>query len=145
MGPTFHGIKLAPNSFAQNFHFEQLAADPVPLAAGRIWLNTTEKLFKYSGVDGVGAVVTHSFASAGELTASIAGLTAALNAEVAARTAGEAAEMTARVDAVNALNAALAQEVADRTAADAAEALARQQGDATEAADRTAAIAVAAA
>jgi hypothetical protein len=145
MSHIFHGIKLAGNSTADNMHFERLVSDPVPLSYGRVWFNTTDGQFKFSGLDQGGAVTTSVFGSSADLIAAVATLTANLAAEVASRTAGDAAEVTARTAAVTALNAALATEVADRIAAIATESADRITGDATEAAGRTAAIAVAAA
>ena len=70
--PKFHGITLANNSVIENLHVERLAADPVPATAGRIWINTTEKKFKFTGLDGTGAVVVYAFSSQAELDAAIA-------------------------------------------------------------------------
>ena len=55
--PKFHGITLAANSWIENANFERLAADPVPVSAGRVWFNTTDKALKYSSLDANGAVV----------------------------------------------------------------------------------------
>ena len=70
--PKFHGITLANNSVIENLHIERLAADPVPATAGRLWVNTTEKKVKYTGLDETGAVVVHSFGSAAEPASSLA-------------------------------------------------------------------------
>jgi hypothetical protein len=131
MTQRFHGIALANNSFAENFHFERLAADPSPITHGRIWFNTTDGSFKYSSLASDGAVVVNAFASVADLVASVNSLTANLNSEIAART-----------DAINTFTTALNQEVANRTNAVAAEQQARIDGDAAEAAARTSAIAV---
>lgn len=69
--PKFHGITLANGSVIENLHVERLAADPTPATAGRIWVNTTEKAIKFTGLDAGGAVVVHAFASAAELTAGV--------------------------------------------------------------------------
>jgi hypothetical protein len=61
--PKHHGIVLAANSWIENASFERLAVDPVPVAAGRVWFNTTDRVFKYSTLDDVGAVVIRSMAS----------------------------------------------------------------------------------
>ena len=115
MSQKFHGITLANNSTADNFHFERLASDPTPLSAGRVWFNTTEKAFKYSGLNAGGAVTVNVFSSAAEALASIATIQTSLNTEItnrgtseAAITASVTAETTARVaaDAVVASNAA---------------------------------------
>ena len=70
--PKFHGIPLANTSVLENLHIERLAADPVPATAGRLWVNTTEKKVKFTGLDENGAVVVHSFGSAAELASSLA-------------------------------------------------------------------------
>ena len=70
--PKYHGITLANNSVIENLHLERLAADPVPATAGRLWVNTTEKKVKFTGLDETGAVVVHSIGSAAEVAASLA-------------------------------------------------------------------------
>lgn len=74
--PKHHGIVLAANSWIENASFERLAVDPVPVAAGRVWFNTTDRVFKYSTLDGVGAVVINSVASVEALTATMSDLSA---------------------------------------------------------------------
>lgn len=67
--PIFHGITLADQSYIENMHIELLAADPVPVLAGRIWFNTTDKLFKMSTLDAGNAVVVRSFVDSFALAA----------------------------------------------------------------------------
>ena len=81
--PVIHGINLAPGSTAQNFVFESLTSDPLPAVAGRVWLNTTTKAFKYSTLDNTGAVIVKTFASAEALNADIANLQAQLDSAAA--------------------------------------------------------------
>ena len=71
----FHGISLAPNSFVENFVVEQLASDPVPVGPGRVWFNTTLKVFRQSTLDAGGAVVVRTFATVEELAAVTGDLT----------------------------------------------------------------------
>ena len=71
----FHGISLAPNSFVENFVVEQLASDPVPVGPGRVWFNTTLKVFRQSTLDSGGSVVVRTFATAEELAAATGDLT----------------------------------------------------------------------
>ena len=82
--PKFHGITLANGSVIENLHIERLAADPTPVTAGRIWVNTTEKKVKFTGLDDTGAVVIHSFSSAAELTAGVADAKAYTDAQITA-------------------------------------------------------------
>lgn len=89
MSQKFHGITLANNSTAKNFHFERLAADPVVMEPGRIWVNTTEKLFKYSTLDSNGIIVISSFADATSLISSITSLQASITSETNARIAAD--------------------------------------------------------
>jgi hypothetical protein len=135
----FHGITLAANSWIENFHMERLTADPLPVSAGRVWFNTTDKVVKYSSLDANGGVIIRIIANTEDLQAAIAALQTALDGEVAARTAADTAEASTREAAITALQAALAQEVADRTAAIAAEATARDAAIAVETTNRVAA------
>jgi len=117
--PVIHGINLAPGSTAQNFVFESLTADPLPAVAGRVWLNTTTKAFKYSTLDNTGAVLVKTFASAEALNADIAALQAALtDAGIAtnATTDDLQAQLTSevsRASGVEAANAIIAKDYTD--------------------------------
>ena len=51
--PKIHGIELAQNSNIKNAVIETLAADPVTVIAGRLWLNSTSKLWKVGTEAGV--------------------------------------------------------------------------------------------
>lgn len=51
--PKIHGIELAQNSNIKNAVIETLAADPVTVLAGRLWLNSTSKLWKVGTEAGV--------------------------------------------------------------------------------------------
>ena len=143
--PKFHGITLAANSAIENLHVERLAADPLPIAAGRIWYNLTQKALKFSSLDAGGAVVIGTVATAEDAAAAIAALQAGIDAEVAARGVAVTAEADARIAAVAVLTQAVADEAAARAAAITTEAAARVAGDADEATARVAADAVAAA
>jgi hypothetical protein len=142
--PKHHGIELAKNSWFANLVLEPLSSDPVPLSAGRAWHNTTEKAFKFSLLDGTGAVIVRTIYSKEDALDAISSLQSALTAETAARTAADSAEATARAAAIATLTQALADETAARITGDADEAASRLSGDQAEAAARTAAIAVAA-
>ena len=96
----FHGIKLADNSVIESLRIEQVAADPTPAAAGRLWYNTTEKVFKFSSLDGSDQVVVRQAVSLQEMTSAIA-------VETAARVADVNAEETARQNADAALQSEL--------------------------------------
>jgi len=74
--PKFHGITLAQNSWIANAVVENLASDPLPITAGRIWFNTTNKTLNFSSLDAGGAVIVQSAATA----ADIAGLQSQLTA-----------------------------------------------------------------
>ena len=91
----FHGIKLADNSVIESLRIEQVAADPTPAAAGRLWYNTTDKVFKFSSLDGSDQVVVRQAVSLQEMTSAIAVETAArvadVNAEESARQSADAA------------------------------------------------------
>ena len=82
--PKFHGIMLANNAVIENLQVERLAADPMPATAGRIWVNTTEKKLKFTGLDATGAVVVHSFSSGSELTAALTDAKAYTDAQIIA-------------------------------------------------------------
>jgi len=91
----FHGIKLADNSVIESLRIEQVAADPTPASAGRLWYNTTEKVFKFSSLDGSDQVVVRQAVTLTEMTAAIAVETSAriadVNAEESARQSADAA------------------------------------------------------
>lgn len=133
MGQKFHGIQLAANSTADNFHFERLASDPLPISPGRIWFNTTAKEFKFSSLDTGGGVTINSFTTIAALQAAITEYTNLVAAEVSAREAAITAEQVARAAAVASLNQAISDEVTARNAAIAAETAARVAADAVAA------------
>jgi len=80
--PVYHGITLAANAYVENFHVEILTSDPVPLTAGRVWYNSTDKVFKQSTLDGTGAVVVRTFATKEELDAAVSTLNTRVDTEV---------------------------------------------------------------
>lgn len=142
----FHAdVSLVAGAKLVNANFEVFANDPAVVRAGRIWQNSTSGRFKYSVLDGQGALVVKSFATYEDMSADIADLQTALNNEISARQTAITTEQQARLNAVSTLTTALSAEVAARTVADSDEQQARIDGIATEAAARTAAIAVAAA
>ena len=112
----FHGISLAANSWIENLFVEQLSSDPVPVGPGRVWYNTTDKVFKQSTLDATGGVIVRVFATAEDLAAEVA----TLAGDISGLTADLAAEVTARAAADATLTADLAAEVTARIAADAA-------------------------
>lgn len=112
--PIYYGIKLGQGSYIENAHFEVLGEDPVPVSAGRIWFNSTEKLFKYSSLVAGGAVVVRAFASAEGLATEITTLQTALSNEVTRATTAEQGLNTLITNLTTALN----NEVARATAAE---------------------------
>ena len=97
----FHGITLAAGSSIENLHIERLASDPSPVAAGRLWFNTTDKLFKFSTLDSEGAVIIRAVVEADQLAAALADADTALRGYVD----GEVADIQSQVDALgNAFN-----------------------------------------
>lgn len=123
--PKFHGITLAANSWIENANFERLAADPVPVSAGRVWFNTTDKALKYSSLDANGAVVIRTIGSAEDMQAAISALQTALSSEISRAQSAEstlttnlAAEVARAQAAEAALQAALDAEIQARAAAD---------------------------
>jgi len=85
----FHGLKLADNSYIENMRIEQLSADPTPTEPGRLWYNTTDKVFKFSSLDAQGAVQIQQAVSLAELQAEVATLNASITAESTARQAAD--------------------------------------------------------
>lgn len=81
--PKFHGIALAANSWISNAVVENLAADPTPLGAGRIWYNTSDKSLKFSSLDTGGAITVQVVATGADVAAAVAAI-AALGARVTA-------------------------------------------------------------
>lgn len=116
MSQKFHGIALANNSVAENFHFERLAIDPAVTVAGRFWYNTTDKAFKYSSLNALGAVIVKVIADGTDMTA----VQAAIDAEAATlNTAIAAVQSNVTANATTAASA-VAAETSARVAADAA-------------------------
>ena len=106
----YHGISLAPNSFIENAVFERLTQDPLPVEAGRVWFNVTEKAFKYSTLTEQGSVIIRTFPNKEDMVAAIKAeedrakaaelvLTNDLAAEVQRATAKENL-LEARIDAL---------------------------------------------
>lgn len=117
--PVIHGINLASGSYAQNFVFESLASDPLPAVAGRVWLNTATKTFKYSTLSNTGSVVVRTFASQEDLLADIATLQANLdsaatyNATVSDALRSDLNSEIARATLTESTNATNAQDYTD--------------------------------
>lgn len=74
--PKFHGIALALNSWIANATVENLAADPAPLGAGRIWYNTVTKSLKFSSLDAGGAVIVEVLATGAQVAQVVSDLAA---------------------------------------------------------------------
>jgi hypothetical protein len=108
--PMFHGITLADNAYVENLNVEVLSSDPMPVGAGRIWYNSTDKHFKMSTLDATGAVVVRSFATVEEVDAAVAQLqsdyTAAVAAEQTRAVAAEAQVLADAKDYADSLDAA---------------------------------------
>lgn len=140
--PIFHGISIAENAYIENLNVENLAVDPIPVAAGRVWFNGTDKVFKHSTLDANGGVIVRTFATAEDLAASVASLSASVNSEISRAQAAElvlqsaiTAEAAARAAAVSTLTADLASEASRASAAEAV----LTSAVASEASDRAAA------
>jgi len=140
--PKFHGITLANNSWVENFYVERLAADPLPISAGRIWYNTTQLCLKYSSFDSGGAVIVGTIGDLGSITAAINAVQTALTAETARALAAELAEQNARIAADATLTTNLGNEVTRATTAEANITTGYTTAVAGEAAARTTADAV---
>ena len=83
MAQKFKGLALANNSTADNFHFERLALDPVSITQpGRLWFNTTEKVFKYTGLNGVGGITVNVITDSAALATFEATLTSETNTRI---------------------------------------------------------------
>jgi hypothetical protein len=72
----YHGITLAANSYIENLVVERVAADIVAVEAGRVFYNETDKVLRFSSLNGAGAVVTETVATASDLAARKAELAA---------------------------------------------------------------------
>ena len=58
--PKSHGLTIAQNGYIENMVVESLSSDPTVVEAGRCWFNETEKLFKFSSLNGGGAVIVRA-------------------------------------------------------------------------------------
>jgi hypothetical protein len=118
--PVFHGITLAANAYVENLHLEILSSDPMPVAAGRLWFNSTDKVVRYSALDSTGAVIVRTIKDAESAATELADVQAAIAAEEARATAAEGAiasdladEVTRALAAEAALDAKIDQTKAD--------------------------------
>jgi len=118
--PVFHGITLAANAYVENLNLEILSADPSPVAAGRVWFNSTDKVVRYSSLNSSGAVVVRTIKDAESAATELAAVQASVAAEAARATAAEgvltssvAAEVTRATAAEAALNSKIDQTKAD--------------------------------
>lgn len=118
--PVFHGITLAANAYVENLHLEILSSDPMPVAAGRLWFNSTDKVVRYSALDNTGAVVVRTIKDAESAATELADVQAAIAAEEARATAAEgeiASDLADEVTRATAAEAALDAKI-DQTKAD---------------------------
>jgi len=118
--PVFHGITLAANAYVENLNLEILSSDPVPVGAGRLWFNSTDKVVRYSALDSTGAVIVRTIKDAESAATELADVQAAIAAEEARATAAEGAiasdlsdEVTRALAAEAALDAKIDQTKAD--------------------------------
>ena len=118
--PVFHGITLAANAYVENLNLEILSSDPMPVAAGRLWFNSTDKVVRFSALDGTGAVVVRTIKDAESAATELAAAQASVSAEEARAMAAEGAiasdlsdEVTRALAAEAALDAKIDQTKAD--------------------------------
>ena len=116
--PIYHGITLAANSYIENLVVEKLSSDPVPVEAGRVWYNTTLKVFRQSTLDGGGAVIVRTFATVEELTANVAAETSRAQAAESSLAASILVEQTRATAAESTLQANIDAEATARGLAD---------------------------
>ena len=108
-----HGLRVATGGSIENMVMERLAADPTPIVPGRVWYNETEKVMKFSSLNGTGAVVVETFSTAGELAAYIESNDEALAKEVEDRASADTA-LDGRLDVVEGTGAgSVAKALAD--------------------------------
>jgi len=118
--PVFHGITLAANAYVENLNLEILSSDPVPVGAGRLWFNSTDKVVRYSALDSTGAVVVRTIKDAESAATELADVQAAIAAEEARATAAEgeiASDLSDEITRALAAEAALDAKI-DQTKAD---------------------------
>jgi len=72
----YHGITLAANSYIENLVVESVTADIVAVEAGRIFFNETDKALRFSSLNGGGAVIIETFATAADQAAHEAAMAA---------------------------------------------------------------------
>lgn len=118
--PVFHGITLAANAYVENLHLEILSSDPMPVAAGRLWFNSTDKVVRYSALDSTGAVVIRTIKDAESAAVELAAVQASIASEQTRAAAAEtqltsdlAAEVTRAQAEENRLDLKIDQTKAD--------------------------------
>jgi hypothetical protein len=118
--PVFHGITLAANAYVENLNLEILSSDPVPVGAGRLWFNSTDKVVRYSALDSTGAVIVRTIKDAESAATELAAVQASVTAEETRATAAEdaiASDLSDEVTRALAAEAALDAKI-DQTKAD---------------------------
>jgi len=118
--PVFHGITLAANAYVENLNLEILSSDPVPVGAGRLWFNSTDKVVRYSALDNTGAVVVRTIKDAESAAVELAAVQASIAAEETRAMAAEAqltSDLAAEVTRAEAEEARLDAKI-DQTKAD---------------------------
>ncbi|NBW17428.1 MAG: hypothetical protein EBR82_56550, partial [Caulobacteraceae bacterium] len=118
--PVFHGITLAANAYVENLNLEILSSDPMPVAAGRLWFNSTDKVVRFSALDSNGAVVVRTIKDAESAATELAAAQASVTAEQTRATAAEgaiASDLSDEVARALAAEAALDAKI-DQTKAD---------------------------
>lgn len=108
----FHSLLLAAGVSAENFHVEELVADPIVTRPGRFWVNSTTNKVRFSRADGNGAIEILTIANEADVAAAIQTLQANLTTAVTTINGDVAAEVQRATAAEQGLSDRISAEVA---------------------------------
>lgn len=108
----FHSLLLAAGVVAENFHVEELVADPIVTRPGRFWVNSTTNKVRYSKLESDGSVSIHSISSEADVAAAIQTLQNTLVSEVTKLNGDVAAETQRAIAAEQGLSDRISAEAA---------------------------------
>ena len=116
----FHSLLLAAGVSAENFHVEELVADPIVTRPGRFWVNSTTDKVRYSRKAANGSLEILTIASEADLAAAVASLNNTIVTEISKVTQANSDEANRAIAAEQVLSDRISAEVLRATDAEVA-------------------------